>query len=599
MNPDVDEKNLEITLPVASPAPFEREDEHRVRYLEILRVTPEAVDLSRLNGGASVLRNHDQDRTLGVVKSAFIENGRLYARLRFRKNDPESVTVFRDAVDGTLPNVSIGYIPNAIEFRMEDGVRIGEVTRWMPFEISVAVGIPADATVGFYRSMNNKTGENKMADENKGDSVQELREQLAELEKKNKALEQENEKLKSAAADGGEENPEEPPAADAKKDDPPAEEKSAGCDESELRAMAATFNRLDLLPGALNRGISVNEFRRELQTNLYRGSIKTMEKREYSIVRAIRSLVDETVDAKFEREVSEQMYRAAGLKPSRGSIMISTRAFDGTDSVGKALIGTEHRADMFIDKLRTVMAVKPTFMDGLVGNVDIPLLSGSSTVNWVVGLTSDAGETKPATGSITLSPKKLTGYVDIGLDLLTQAEPDATNIVLNDLYEVMARKLENTMLKGATVSTTNIEGVETATGVNTVTISDVSAATWADMLKFEAAVSKYANMGNVRFIMSGADRAMFKGISKDAGSGRFICENNEIDGYKADVSGELVSGEIYFGDFSRILVGRWGGLEVMVDPFSLSKSGGVRLVVRMICDIAVRQPEAFVKRVSA
>lgn len=588
MNPEVDEKNLEVTLPVASPEPCEREDENGVAYQEVLRVTPEAVDLTRLNGGAAVLRNHDTDHTYGVVKRAFIEGGRLYTRLRFRKNEPEAVAAFRDAVDGTLPNVSLGYQPLEIEFRQENGVRIGEVTRWMPFEVSVAVGVPADATVGFYRSMT-KTGENKMADEPKEPTSDELRTKIRELE-------EENAQLKKRSED--------PPPEDGKREDPPAEAKEdekegenrSACNEAELRAMAATFNRLDLLPGALQRNLTPEAFKSELQNNLYRGSIKVMEKREYSIVRAIRSLVDESVDAAVERAESSRLYREAGLKPSRGSIMISTRAFDGTANVGKALIGTDHRADMFIDKLRTVMAVQPTFMDGLVGNVDIPLLSGSSTVNWVVGLNSDAGETKPATDSITLSPKKLTGYVDVGLDLLTQGTPDATNIVLNDLFEVMARKLENTILKGATVSTLTIPGLAGTTGVKTVVIADVTKATWQDMLKFEAAVSSYANMGNVQFILSGPDRAMFKGISKDTGSGRFICESNEIDGYKAAISGELASGDIFFGDFSRILVGRWGGLEVMIDPYSLSKSGGVRLVVRMICDIAVRQPEAFVKR---
>lgn len=584
MNPEVDEKNLEVTLPVASPAPCEREDENGVAYQEVLRVTPEAVDLTRLNGGAAVLRNHDTDHTYGVVKRAFIEGGRLYTRLRFRKNEPEAVAAFRDAVDGTLPNVSLGYQPLEIEFRQENGVRIGEVTRWMPFEVSVAVGVPADATVGFYRSMT-KTGENKMADESKEPTSDELRAKIRELEEENAQLKKRSE---------------EPPPEDGEKEDPPPEEKKeetrSACNESELRAMAATFNRLDLLPGALQRNLTPEAFKSELQNNLYRGSIKVMEKREYSIVRAIRSLVDESVDAAVERAESARLYREAGLKPSRGSIMISTRAFDGTANVGKALIGTDHRADMFIDKLRTVMAVQPTFMDGLVGNVDIPLLSGSSTVNWVVGLNSDAAETKPATDSITLSPKKLTGYVDVGLDLLTQGTPDATNIVLNDLFEVMARKLENTILKGATVSTLTIPGLAGTTGVKTVVIADVTKATWQDMLKFEAAVSSYANMGNVQFILSGPDRAMFKGISKDTGSGRFICESNEIDGYKAAISGELASGDIFFGDFSRILVGRWGGLEVMIDPYSLSKSGGVRLVVRMICDIAVRQPEAFVKR---
>ena len=584
MNPEVDEKNLEVTLPVASPEPCEREDENGVAYQEVLRVTPEAVDLTRLNGGAAVLRNHDTDHTYGVVKRAFIEGGRLYTRLRFRKNEPEAVAAFRDAVDGTLPNVSLGYQPREIEFRQENGVRIGEVTRWMPFEVSVAVGVPADATVGFYRSMT-KTGESKMEVESKEPTSDELRAKIRELE-------EENAQLKKRSED--------PPPEDGEKEDPPPEGKKeetrSACNESELRAMAATFNRLDLLPGALQRNLTPEAFKSELQNNLYRGSIKVMEKREYSIVRAIRSLVDESVDAAVERAESARLYREAGLKPSRGSIMISTRAFDGTANVGKALIGTDHRADMFIDKLRTVMAVQPTFMDGLVGNVDIPLLSGSSTVNWVVGLNSDAAETKPATDSITLSPKKLTGYVDVGLDLLTQGTPDATNIVLNDLFEVMARKLENTILKGATVSTLTIPGLAGTTGVKTVVIADVANATWQDMLKFEAAVSSYANMGNVQFILSGPDRAMFKGISKDTGSGRFICESNEIDGYKAAISGELASGDIFFGDFSRILVGRWGGLEVMIDPYSLSKSGGVRLVVRMICDIAVRQPEAFVKR---
>lgn len=572
---------------MASPEPCEREDENGVAYQEVLRVTPEAVDLTRLNGGAAVLRNHDTDHTYGVVKRAFIEGGRLYTRLRFRKNEPEAVAAFRDAVDGTLPNVSLGYQPLEIEFRQENGVRIGEVTRWMPFEVSVAVGVPADATVGFYRSMT-KTGESKMEVESKEPTSDELRAKIRELE-------EENAQLKKRSED--------PPPEDGEKEDPPPEEKKeetrSACNESELRAMAATFNRLDLLPGALQRNMSPAAFKSEIQNNLYRGSIKVMEKNEYSIVRAIRSLVDESVDAAVERAESARLYREAGLKPSRGSIMISTRAFDGTANVGKALIGTDHRADMFIDKLRTVMAVQPTFMDGLVGNVDIPLLSGSSTVNWVVGLNSDAAETKPATDSITLSPKKLTGYVDVGLDLLTQGTPDATNIVLNDLFEVMARKLENTILKGATVSTLTIPGLAGTTGVKTVVIADVTKATWQDMLKFEAAVSSYANMGNVQFILSGPDRAMFKGISKDTGSGRFICESNEIDGYKAAISGELASGDIFFGDFSRILVGRWGGLEVMIDPYSLSKSGGVRLVVRMICDIAVRQPEAFVKRTAA
>ena len=112
-------------------------------------------------------------------------------------------------------------------------------------------------------------------------------------------------------------------------------------------------------------------------------------------------------------------------------------------------------------------------------------------------------------------------------------------------------------------------------------------------------MAAYKNPGLLKFAMSASDRATLKGIAKDAGSGRFICEDNEIDGSKVDISGELKTGDIYFGDFSRVLVGRWGGLEIMIDPYAKSLSGKIRIIIRSVCDIVVRQPEAFVKRVAA
>ena len=43
-----------------------------------------------------------------------------------------------------------------------------------------------------------------------------------------------------------------------------------------------------------------------------------------------------------------------------------------------------------------------------------------------------------------------------------------------------------------------------------------------------------------------------------------------------------------------MLVCRWGqGIELMADPYSLSTSGGIRLVTFLDADVIVRQPEAF------
>ena len=157
MNPDADLDKLEITFTAASGEPYKRYDEEKDEfYYERLIITDDAVDLNRLNNGASILKNHDPDHILGTITRAWIEDQKVVVRARFCKNNPEAQQIFRDIVDGTMKNVSIGYFPQVIVPVTENNVQFRDLTRWEAFEVSVAVGIPADPTVGFYRSINFK-----------------------------------------------------------------------------------------------------------------------------------------------------------------------------------------------------------------------------------------------------------------------------------------------------------------------------------------------------------------------------------------------------------------------------------------------------------
>ena len=153
ISPNVDRENLEISFSCASNYPYARHDKEQHRYfIEKLVISGDAVDLTRLNGGASVLKNHDTDIVLGKVVRAWIEDEALCVRIRFR-SDGMSRSLFDDIAAGTIPNVSIGY---SVEHYNEDtdanGNLVRDVDRWTAYEVSVAVGIPADPTVGFYRS---------------------------------------------------------------------------------------------------------------------------------------------------------------------------------------------------------------------------------------------------------------------------------------------------------------------------------------------------------------------------------------------------------------------------------------------------------------
>jgi HK97 family phage major capsid protein len=48
-----------------------------------------------------------------------------------------------------------------------------------------------------------------------------------------------------------------------------------------------------------------------------------------------------------------------------------------------------------------------------------------------------------------------------------------------------------------------------------------------------------------------------------------------------------------FGNFSDLIIGQWGVLDVLVDPYTLGTSGGIRIRVIQDVDVAIRHAESF------
>lgn len=590
MNPNPDPENLEITFTAASGEPYERFDLDGQSYFERLVITPEAVNLTRLNGGASILKNHNPDIILGTIVSAWIEDDKLAIRARFRKNDPEAVTIFNDIVDGTLPNVSIGYRPDTVVPVQENGVNFRDLTRWTPFEVSVAVGVPADPTVGFYRSMS--------VNSNQGAPMPAKSEAQPEpaAEEKEKDLEQDPETAETP------ENPEtaDPEAAPDQKEQPepekpaePAEpEKPAEPEEDpevkQNRQRAAELRQ---------KAISPEKIR---SLNIPKERINTMPENKYSLVRAFQSLINPKIDASFERSVSDELASRSGLFVNNSSIMLSFRdgEFNGGAGVGAGMIGTDHRADLFIQSLRTRMGVKnATVLTGLVGNVDIPTQTGAVTVG-IGAMNSTSSKTKPTVGSTVLTPKKFSAYVDVGEDLIAQGNPDAIAFVIDDLQAQLARKLDLSILSGN--ADPEILGVDGTTGVQTKVIANMASITWNDILDMYGKVADYEiEDGDLAWIAKGVTKANFMGVSKDAGSGRFLVEDDKMNGFPVNVCGGLTANDLYLGVWKNVVIGNWGGLEIKIDDKTGIKSGTITVLARLYADIAITNPASFVKRVAS
>jgi len=148
----VDPEQRTVELCFASETPVPRYSYEHGRFLEVLRISKDAIDASRLQAGMSLLdshRAHSVDSILGsVVPGSFrIESGMAFARIKFSRRQ-RAQELLQDLVDGHRLPISVGYkIQELEEKKRDDGSLVLTATRWTPTEISI-VAVPADPVAG-------------------------------------------------------------------------------------------------------------------------------------------------------------------------------------------------------------------------------------------------------------------------------------------------------------------------------------------------------------------------------------------------------------------------------------------------------------------
>ena len=564
----LDEKRRTVTIAVSSEQPVARSDGN-----EILVHDAKSINMEFLaSGRAPLLLDHDHTRQIGVIESVSLGDDRvLRANVRFGKG-ALAQEVYTDIVDGIRSNISVGYRVNKME---RSGAGDYRATKWSPLEVSV-VSVPADMTVGVGRSASAAEPEPKAQP-----SIKEDRKMSEEVN------------LDEVRADAA---------------------KAAAKNASEILALATRHNKRDLADKAIADGRSIEEFRgiildvigdsaslsNDQDVGLTRSEVK-----EYSIVRALRALADPQNaqlqrEAGFEREVSEAAASRAGTT-ARG-FMVPTDVLgvwkqrDLNTSDDNELVATDLLASQFIDVLRneaSVMQAGARMIPGLVGNIAIPKKATASTAGWISTEGADSAETEPTFSQVTLSPKQLGANTQMTRQMLQQSTPAIEGIVRDDLTQAIALAIDTGALQGSG-SSGQPTGVLNTAGVNTVTDFAAAVPTFAEMVSLETALAvDNALRGNLAYITDAATYGGLKTRVKDAGSGMFVLEGGEANGYRVIRSQQGTAGNVYFGNWSDLLIGMWGGLDLTIDPYTLSKSGGLNIVAFQTIDVAVRHAVSF------
>jgi len=233
-------------------------------------------------------------------------------------------------------------------------------------------------------------------------------------------------------------------------------------------------------------------------------------------------------------------------------------------------------------------------LSGLSGNVKIPKKTAASAASWISTEGGAASESEPTLGQVTMSPKTLGAFTDITRLMMMQSSLDIEALVRNDLSTAIALAIDLGALAGSG-SSGQPTGVKNTSGINAPTNFAAANPTFAEVVAMETAVAEdNALSGNLAYIAPAGMYGALKTTAKDAGSGQFVVgPDGNMNGYNTIVSNQVTAGDLYFGNFADLLIGMYGGLDIVVDPYTSSTSGTVRIVALQTCDVAVRHAVSF------
>lgn len=218
------------------------------------------------------------------------------------------------------------------------------------------------------------------------------------------------------------------------------------------------------------------------------------------------------------------------------------------------------------------------------GDISVPVM-GAGQVGWAAEIAA-ASASSNTFSNITLSPKRLTAYVDISKQLIAQDTIGAEEAIRRDIVNALNDKLEATVFGSVAGDTTKPAGIFYGA---TVTKND----TFAKVCTAEAGVEAANVFGEMKYLMAPTTKAFYRSLPKGQNIAGMVYENGEMDGVPTIVTSNVAANNYVYGNWSNLAIGSWGDVEITIDPYTQSINGCVRLVVNAYFDAKILRAAAF------
>lgn len=357
----------------------------------------------------------------------------------------------------------------------------------------------------------------------------------------------------------------------------------------------------------------------EERTGSYSGGprdpVTNPDGKRYSLLRAIdlrsRGL---QVDG-YEGEISQEIAKRSG-RASQGFFMPlalpmpagdgERRALDTTAGAGG--VQTSFLGSRFIDALRNKMvltALGATLLTDVVGDLQIPKQTGGGTAYWL-DEEDPITPSAQAIGQVAFTPTTVAAFTDITRRMVKQTSLDVELLTRNDLLQVIAVEVDRAGINGSG-SGAEPQGIMQNGSITTVAIgTNGGDPTWDKIVELESSIAAAnADVGSLGYLTSCFGRGKLKTTPKQTGYPTYLWDNGSLNGYRSvatnQVPSNLTKGSgtnltaLLFADWSALYVATWGAVDVLVDPYTNSTTGAIRVRTMLDCAIRLRRVEAFAK----
>ena len=348
----------------------------------------------------------------------------------------------------------------------------------------------------------------------------------------------------------------------------------------------------------------------------------------YSLVRALNARLEgqelDGIEGEMHQEALKE-YRRAGVPTNGGNLLIpqlvmrsagcpgglQTRdltATGGSLAEGGYTIATQ--LGSLIDRLRKKLVMGQmgmTQLGGLQGNIDFPKVAADDqAVEKAENATS--AESSPTFSKISLTPRRLPVFAEVSRQLLLQTSVDVEGWLRNDLAFQIAQVMESRAINGS--GTAQPYGILNTVGVGAVAMGANGAVpTYDSIVDLETLVAQVdADVGSLGYLINTKLRGKLKKTRIETGQAEMVWDrfnpSNPLNDYRVGVtnlvpsnlvkgsSGAVCSAAI-FGNFADAMMGQWGGLEFLVNPYSKDTEGLIRINCWTFYDFLVRRAESF------